>query len=203
MPSGLNRILPRVRISADALRVSALVAAGVTSGYLWRAVFEQERAANVRVVPSQIISVEPFVRESAPAATPHASKRVRRPGAKATSRPRRATLVHRAARRSPAPRSNPAGSPRPAPGRPQPQQPAGPELRLLVSPPPSAGPAVAPPAPAAPAPAVTTVSPTSPASSPPAAKGEPTSTNGADERSRPGWGHGDKNHTHTGPKKNP
>src|SRR3954462_1089144 len=40
MPSGLNQILPRVRVSSDALRVSVLVVAGVTTGYFWRAAFE-------------------------------------------------------------------------------------------------------------------------------------------------------------------
>lgn len=205
MPSGLNRILPRVRISADALRVSALVAAGVTSGYLWRAVFEQEQSASVRLVPSQIISVEPFVRRSAPATTPRASKRVRRHEVKAASRPRLSALVHRAGRGITAPRGNPSASPGPAPGgRPQPQPPPSPESSPPASPP-SAGPAVAPPAPvpSAPAPTVTAVAPTSSTGPPPAAQGTPTATTGADEVSRPGWGHGDKNHSHTGPPKAP
>ena len=40
MPSGLNQILPRMRVTSDALRISALVVAGVTTGYFWRAAFE-------------------------------------------------------------------------------------------------------------------------------------------------------------------
>src|SRR3984893_19346178 len=39
MPSGLKRIMPRVRVSTDALRIPLLVAMGVTAGYFWRAAF--------------------------------------------------------------------------------------------------------------------------------------------------------------------
>jgi hypothetical protein len=39
----------RVRISFDALRLCLLVAAGVTSGYLWRAAFESSSPAEDRV----------------------------------------------------------------------------------------------------------------------------------------------------------
>jgi hypothetical protein len=38
----------RVRISFDALRLCLLVAAGVTSGYLWRAAFESSSPAEQR-----------------------------------------------------------------------------------------------------------------------------------------------------------
>src|SRR6266511_2713931 len=51
MPSGLHRILPRVRVSGDALRISLLVAAGVTSGYLWRAALEPGPTAGRPVAP--------------------------------------------------------------------------------------------------------------------------------------------------------
>src|ERR687888_51796 len=40
MLSDRSPIMMRVRISFDALRLCLLVAAGVTSGYLWRAAFE-------------------------------------------------------------------------------------------------------------------------------------------------------------------
>src|SRR4029453_3781220 len=48
MLSGIGPILMRVRISFDALRLCALVAAGVTSGYLWRAAFESSSPKEVR-----------------------------------------------------------------------------------------------------------------------------------------------------------
>src|SRR5213083_1445065 len=55
MLSSGGSILMRVRISFDALRLCLLVAAGVTSGYLWRAAFEssspdERLAATPRVV---------------------------------------------------------------------------------------------------------------------------------------------------------
>src|SRR3954447_18315992 len=48
MLSGRGPILMRVRISFDALRLCALVAAGVTSGYLWRAAFESSSPEDLR-----------------------------------------------------------------------------------------------------------------------------------------------------------
>src|SRR5215213_7282635 len=48
MLSGIGPILMRVRISFDALRLCALVAAGVTSGYLWRAAFESSSPQEVK-----------------------------------------------------------------------------------------------------------------------------------------------------------
>src|SRR5436189_3729522 len=61
MLSGRRPILMRVRISFDALRLCLLVAAGVTSGYLWRAAFESSSPAEQRV------AVGPRVVEQAPA----------------------------------------------------------------------------------------------------------------------------------------
>src|SRR5438034_7353168 len=54
-------ILMRVRISFDALRLCLLVAAGVTSGYLWRAAFESSSPVGARIVAG------PRIVEKAPA----------------------------------------------------------------------------------------------------------------------------------------
>src|SRR5690242_14188626 len=52
MLSARRPILMRVRISFDALRLCLLVAAGVTSGYLWRAAFESSSPAEQRLAVS-------------------------------------------------------------------------------------------------------------------------------------------------------
>src|SRR5436190_15206907 len=50
----------RVRISFDALRLCLLVAAGVTSGYLWRAAFESSSPVEARIAEN------PRIIENAP-----------------------------------------------------------------------------------------------------------------------------------------
>src|SRR5204862_5968017 len=60
MLSGGRPILMRVRISFDALRLCLLVAAGVTSGYLWRAAFESSS-------PETRLAGRPRIVEQAPA----------------------------------------------------------------------------------------------------------------------------------------
>jgi hypothetical protein len=189
---------PGVRISADALRVSALVAAGVTSGYLWRAAFEREPSS---VLPAQIISVEPFAHRPAPLADASVSKRVRR-DRKQISRRRRSALARHTERRTTVPRPNgprlPVAVPVPG-GHPEPQKPSRPET--TPQPPPSPGPAAAPPVAPRPASTATTGSPSAPVAAPAAGPGTSTSAKGDDQPSRPGWGRGDQNHTHTGPPK--
>src|SRR2546423_347571 len=60
MLSGGTPILMRVRISFDALRLCLLVAAGVTSGYLWRAAFESSSPAEQRIAaPPRVIDKAP------------------------------------------------------------------------------------------------------------------------------------------------
>src|SRR4051795_7817122 len=49
MLSSRRAILMGVRISFDALRLCLLVAAGVTSGYLWRAAFESSAPPEQRL----------------------------------------------------------------------------------------------------------------------------------------------------------
>ena len=59
MPSGLNQILPRMRVSSDALRISALVAVGVTTGYFWRAAFEASPSSHPVSAPVNIVEPTP------------------------------------------------------------------------------------------------------------------------------------------------
>ena len=59
MPSGLNQILPRMRVTSDALRISALVVAGVTTGYFWRAAFEGSPSTHPVSAPVNIVEPTP------------------------------------------------------------------------------------------------------------------------------------------------
>ncbi len=175
----------RVRISFDALRLCLLVAAGVTSGYLWRAAFESSS-------PEVRLAGKPQIVEQAPAPPV-----VRIPPGRLTPRARSVPVHHRAVRRSgvsqvqpvhaalasqpvaPAPTSTPA-QPKPAPA-PRP-----------TSPPPAPAPTTSTPQAQTAAPAQTPAAQV-PASPPPT---PPVSNAGG---TRPGWGKGDKNHDHTGP----
>jgi hypothetical protein len=209
MPSGLKQILPGMRISGDALRVSALVAAGVASGYLWRAAFEPDRAAQVVAVPTPITSVEPFVRPALTPAPAHASKPAARRVRSVARRPRGSTARRTTRISRPAPvAQTPGVGGRPGPSRPSPPKPPAPAPTprpvAPVGSPPSAAPAVTSP----PAPTVVAV----PGNPRPRSPATPPSGDGKDkqkdkdkgEGDRPGWGHGDDNHSHEGPgKKSP
>jgi hypothetical protein len=185
-----------MRISRDALRVSALVAAGIWSGYLWRAAFEPDRAARSVAAPTQIISVEPFVRPAPSASSAGTSKPASRRTRGTTARPsggRQRGTAHSPVREPVAqsPRTGsapkpPAPSPKPPAPTPAPTPPPTPTTQ-----PPSTAPATSTPAP----PTVAAAPPNPPAQQPPR-----TSSNG--DSSKEGWGHGDKNHEHTGPADN-
>jgi hypothetical protein len=208
MPSGLKQILPGMRISGDALRVSALVAAGVASGYLWRAAFEPNRVAQVVAPPTPITSVEPLVR---PAPTP-APARASKPAARARSVARRqggsiARRTTRSSRVAPVAQT-PRGGGRPEPSRPslpKPQAPAPtPRPVAPVAPPPSAAPAIT----TTPPPTVAAVprnpQSRSPATAPSSHGDDKDKDKDKSEGDRPGWGNGDDNHSHQGPgKKSP
>lgn len=233
MPSGVQRILPRMRISADALRVSTLVAAGVASGYLWRAAFETgplsegHPVAPGLVAPVQAAQLPPAVVRSVRPAKGHRVKAGAARGA--------LTSQLAAAPVSTPARPEPSG-PKPSPGKPAGSPPPSPTPAPTPSPspsptpsPPSTSPGVAPtttvttatrPAPSPPAnpeptPAATQPTKTTPPSSTPPTstppsdddqdddEGEDQGGNQGGDQSRPGWGHGDENHTHTGPPKKP
>src|SRR5881392_744341 len=147
MLSGGRPILMRVRISFDALRLCLLVAAGVTSGYLWRAAFESSSPAEQRIAqPPRLIEkapAPPVVRIAPhhltttkhPAVAPNAGQPVLR-----TTGPGPTALISShvsSAPRQPrgAPESQPpaSGGPTPNPPRPSPSPAPSP----AASPPPT------------------------------------------------------------------
>ena len=189
-----------VRISFDALRLCLLVAAGVTSGYLWRAAFESSSPAEAR------IAAGPRIVEKAPAPpvvriAPH----------HLTTTPRRPAVAHRVVSQAFV-RTHSSGSslisthststPPPAatPGAPPPKSPPPPKPSPAPAPPPTTttGP---PPSPTPSSPTVV-AAPVQQAASPPTTTTTPPPTQApgaSGDDSKPGWGKGDKNHDHTGP----
>jgi len=207
MPSGVQRILPRMRISADALRVSTLVAAGVASGYLWRAAFETgplsegHPVAPGLVAPVQAAELPPAVIRNARPAKGHAVKAGAARGA--------LTSQLAAAPVSGPTRPQPSG-PKPSPGKPS----GSPRPSPTPTPAPSPTPPSTPPSGSGAATVTTTTrpapspppTPTPPAAQPPETTPPPSTPETptpppGEDQTRPGWGHGDKNHTHTGPPK--
>jgi hypothetical protein len=202
-----------MRISADALRVSALVAAGVASGYLWRAALAPVGTTPV-AAPVTFSSVEPFVhrevivvpqRATKPTVRHHQVSKPRLAPAKVNSPVTRVTRAAASSR----PVAAPTHTPSPSPGKhPRPQTPA--------PAPPPVSPPVATSAPAGQQASVVTPPAASPSPSPAAAdtgRSKGNKHNGNDkgdaeasgppqtdaDRNRPGWGHGDENHDHDGP----
>ena len=204
-----------MRIPADALRVSALVAAGVASGYLWRAALAPVATGHV-AAPVTFSSVEPFVhrevivvpqRTTKPTARRHETK-PRRASVKVTGLAARVTRTESSSRSVTRPTRTPSPSKQPRPRTPPPSRPP-------------VTPSVATSAPTGRQAAVVTPHAPSPSPSPPvndtgrtkgnkdsgkdkggkdkggAAATAPPETNA--DRNRPGWGHGDENHDHDGP----
>jgi hypothetical protein len=191
----------RVRISFDALRLCLLVAAGVTSGYLWRAAFESSSPAEQRVAATPPI-VEQTPSPPTVRLVPHHLTRTKpavvrtvgnRPVVRAQGSPSALISSHApaASPSTPAPHSpTPTPTPTPNPTSPPPSKPPAP----APNPPPTT---TTTPPPVA-APVQQSVSPpptTTPTTSPP----PPPPTTTSRDDSRPGWGNGDKNHDHSGP----
>jgi hypothetical protein len=199
-----------MRITADALRISALVAAGVASGYLWRAALAPVATGHVGA-PVTFSSVEPFVHrevivvpQRAPKPTTRrrhvskprlASAKVTRPVARVTTRAESSSRPVTKRTRSPAPRP-----------RPQPPAPSSPPTS-----PPAAASVPAGQQTAVVTPPAVSRSPSPAANETGRSKGD--KRNGNDkgdaaasppqtdaDRNRPGWGHGDENHNHDGPR---
>ena len=189
-------------LSFDALRLCLLVAAGVTSGYLWRAAFESSSPAEERV------AANPAIVEKAPAPpvvriVPHHLTR-NPPGVSTRAvrhvvvRPTRTAATglissHVASPSSSSPQ--PESPPPTPPAKPTPAPTPGP------APPPTTTTSPPPQTPSPPSPPVV-AAPVQQAVAPPAAPTTPTppTTPGASgDGSRPGWGKGDDNHDHTGP----
>ena len=191
----------RVRISFDALRLCLLVAAGVTSGYLWRAAFESSSPEDVRVAAKPriiepapappVVRIPPrhLVRPSRPTAAHLVVRRTVAEPARRGSTGLTSTPVTSTPTPSPKPTQTPTPSPTPTP-TPTPTLPPASQAPRTAPSIQTTTPAVSSPTPAA-------------APQPPAAPPPTTSTTSEDE-SRPGWGKGDENHDHSGPgKKNP
>jgi outer membrane biosynthesis protein TonB len=190
-------------LSSTALRLSALVAAAMSAGYLWRAAVEPgSTAASLSVVPPTL--VEPAdvsfnsldllrrakVEEAAPARPRRISAPVRRK-AKREADVRSAQFVSVTVTAPPARHAAPVSSrppTEPAKGKPTKSRPKPkPKPKPKPQPP-------APPAPPAPAPP-----PPPPAPSPPPPPAGPPPPPPVRGETRPGKGKGDKNHVHTGP----
>lgn len=212
MPSGLNQILPRMRVSSDALRISALVAVGVTTGYFWRAAFEASPSGHPVSAPVNIVEPTPkppvhsTVKPKPVVPTPHTAPSPvlissgPQPFVVQTPAPSvRPTPPHKPTPRPPVPTSPPP-APSPQPGTPTPPvtTPTTPAPTTPASP--AKGPVAATPPP----PVVT---------QPPPQPPPPTTGNDGDDHDnghhgkggndgsdKPGWGHGDENHDHSGPK---
>ena len=213
MPSGLNQILPRMRVSSDALRISALVAVGVTTGYFWRAAFEASPSGHPVSAPVNIVEPTPkppvhsTVKPKPVVPTPHTAPSPvlissgPQPFVVQTPAPSvRPTPPHKPTPRPPVPTSPPP-APSPQPGTPTPP------VTTPTTPAPTtpASPAKAPVAVVTPPPPVVTQPPVQP---PPPTTGNDGDDHdnghhgngGNDGQDKPGWGHGDENHDHSGPK---
>jgi hypothetical protein len=190
----------RVRISFDALRLCLLVAAGVTSGYLWRAAFESSS-------PNERLAATPRVVVPAPAPPVVRIPSTRVTPRERTAAPQRSVRQVVSERSGPAPSAGPSRpvsstpTPKPVTTTPQPSPPPQPTPTPTPTPSPT-------PAPSTPTTQTQSASPAPTTTSPPPqavpAPSSPPPTGPSDEGSRPGWGKGDENHDHTGPgKKNP
>ena len=215
MPSGLNQILPRMRVTSDALRISALVAVGVTTGYFWRAAFEASPSTHPVSAPVNIVEPTPkppvrsTVKPKPVVPTPHLAPRP----AFIISSPSGPLIVQ-----TPSPSVRPAPPDKPTPRPPAPTSPPpAPSPQPGTPTPPVTTPTTpAPTTPASPAkgPVATTTTPPPVVTQPPVQPPPPTTGNdgdddddnghhgkgGNDGQDKPGWGHGDQNHDHTGPK---
>src|SRR5712691_9397630 len=208
MPSGLQRILPRMRVSGDALRIALLVATGVTAGYFWRAAFETERSAAPPVASSanlagETLNPRPTVRSTVRTAHPRSGPArhvVRRAHLVARSRVR---FVMPQRSSPPVPRQEPtAGRPAPSSPPPRPSHPSAPPPGSI---PPGGSASASTPPPAPPAPGASAPGPGALAAPPPPTGAKPPAQparskkeqadegegEGNEDRDRPGWGRGD------------
>ena len=213
MPSGLNQILPRMRVTSDALRISALVVAGVTTGYFWRAAFEASPSGHPVSAPVNIVEPTPkppvrsTVKPKPVVPTPHIASTP----AFVISSPSGPLIVQ-----TPSPSVRPAPPDKPTPRPPVPTSPPPvPSPQPGTPTPPVTTPTTpAPTTPASPAKGPVAATPPPPVvTQPPPQPPPPTTGNDGDDHDnghhgkggndgsdKPGWGHGDENHDHSGPK---
>jgi hypothetical protein len=194
-----------MRPSPNAVRLASLVAAATASGYFWRAAFEPTRAPTIYRLAPATLPHRPSIPEPKAAVAPrHLVDRGRRPspvshhpGAEVVARSLTpATLRPAAAQRqsvaSPRPKPAPKPHPRPTP-RPKPKPQPGPTPQPQPKPPETSGPQQ----PSPPSAAQPVAAPTSPPEDAPGSSNAPSEE--PTDSSRPGWGHGDDNHDHSGP----
>ena len=194
-----------MRRYALALQLVVLICCAVASGYLWRAALGTGRAiryvsagtpyspawpapeAPGRVTVTHVPTHEPTTSAGRAARTGTAARLASatvRTSSKASHPATSSPAVAKVGHQSPPPQSPPASGPPPSP-RPSPPPP---------SPPPPPAPPPSPPPPPAPPP-----SPPPPASPPTRAVSVATAP-AKKGGERPGWGRGDRNHDHTGPR---
>jgi hypothetical protein len=213
-----------LKTSFDALRLCALVAAGVTSGYLWRAAFESSSPQDVRLAgiprilerapapPVVRISPAQLARLSRPSPTLDVTSNVDRPVWQVRQAPTTPSSpsVTSAAEGTPGstPRTGSRPTSRPTPSSRAAHQPTAPPAPQPATVP-TTRPAVQPAAAAVVPPTTTRVlamppvaTTTTTTTTQPALATTPITTPTASpDESRPGWGKGDENHDHTGPGK--
>jgi hypothetical protein len=189
-------------LTPTALRLSALVAAAMSAGYLWRAAIDADSVkSTVTVVPPAVgreLAEVPFnsldllspakVERGVPAPPRQVAKRTASRERRARTAQLVSVTVARGAHQVAPVRSRPSTHPSKAKPtttrrRPKPRPPAPP----------------VPPPPPAPAPPPAPVSPPPPAAPPPPPPPGPPPPAPAGGETRPGWGRGDRNHRHTGP----
>ena len=185
------------------LQLVLLVCSGVASGYIWHAALTSKRNS-IRFVfigpPYQKTQLAPpprtrttFTRTRAGkrhvraeatsfAQSPHAA-----PTRSAPQRRPHATQLASASVHSSEAATHPAAT---HPAAKHPARPARPPIKLKKP---------APPSPPSTPPAAVTPQPAAPAPSPPTPAPEPVQAAATSTGTRPGWGHGDRNHDHTGP----
>src|SRR5262245_36922889 len=196
MLSGLGFKLTSV-LTANALRLSALVAAAVSAGYLWRSAVDFSAPEKV------LVAVQPEVRVPLPA-SPFSSLSTLHPlraqHAVPIARKKTAARSHGKAARGAHARGAGAEAvafvPRPPTTAPAPPAPPPPAWRVKPKPPHKGRPKP-PPAPPPPRPNPPPPPPAGPPPAPPPAPPPPPPP--VTVETRPGNGKGDKNHVHTGP----
>jgi hypothetical protein len=194
-------------LTPNAVRLSALVAAAVSAGYLWRAALDHQAPQKVPVAVPPAIHFKPGAGlfNSLTVLRAEAARIARQETLSAEKAQVASTSTHHASphaagaqsvvfiRTDPASssehHSRPAGSTGSSHARPKPK-PKPPRGGHAKPPPPAPKPTPPPPPPPPPAP------PAPPAGPPPAPPPPPPPVSG---QTKPGWGKGDRNHVHTGP----
>ena len=180
------------------LQLVLLVCSGVASGYIWHAALTSKRNS-IRFVfigpPYQKTQLAPPPRTRTTFTRTRAGKRHVRAEATSFAQSPHAAPTRSAPQRRPhatqlASASVHSSEAATHPAAKHPARPARPPIKLKKP---------APPSPPSTPPAAVTPQPAAPAPSPPTPAPEPVQAAAASTGTRPGWGHGDRNHDHSGP----